>query len=172
MKIQDLLNSPSSPSSRSDEGQSPSTSPYSPAGTSPSTSTSTSPSSSPSTPPPKKIKLVKDAPVFNSDAQPRGAINFPPYEADEGSELAAQHERFCVQPKGRIAEFVRHIPYASDKKGFSEKTGREGFDGECTHSADYFASNYGKCERTELTHGSIQFINIRSECPVKAKIEP
>jgi len=55
---------------------------------------------------------------------------FPPHEAGDDNELAAQHKKFQLFPMGEIASYVHRIPYNSDKKTFLEKTGRDAFEGE------------------------------------------
>lgn len=92
--------------------------------------------------PSKRQKLIKDAAVFLRGAI-KGNINYPPFECNEDSlcldsqqrqELAEHHECFKIFPCGRrdeglISDYVRHIPYSSEKKGFLNKTGRDAFDG-------------------------------------------
>lgn len=72
----------------------------------------------------------------------RGEVNYAPFEVSdqcamlskrERLELAEQHRRFKIYPNGSgeenlIRDFVRHIPYNSEKKAFSDKTGREAFE--------------------------------------------
>ncbi|KAI5367388.1 Putative transcription regulator HTH, APSES-type DNA-binding domain-containing protein [Septoria linicola] len=95
----------------------------------------------PITPSPKRQKLIKDAAVFLRGTQ-QGQVNYPPFECTDDSlclnnhqrrELADQHERFQIFPSGRnheglIGDYVRHIPYSSEKKSFLNKTGRDAFD--------------------------------------------
>lgn len=98
----------------------------------------------PNTPSPsKRQKLIKDAAVFLRGGAIKGNINYPPFECTEDSlcldsyqrqELAREHERFQIFPCGRgdeglISDYVRHIPYSSEKKSFLNKTGRDAFDG-------------------------------------------
>ncbi|KAI9890603.1 MAG: hypothetical protein M1814_003801 [Vezdaea aestivalis] len=79
-------------------------------------------------------KLPKDAPLFTTTPTPtRGPIRYPPHEQFGPSplppDLLTQLERFSIFPLGSIATHgVRHIPYASDKKTFFDRTGREGFE--------------------------------------------
>ena len=82
--------------------------------------------------PRKKAKLTKDAAVF-VEGQVRGECRFPPDEFQD-EELEAHHQQFEVKPIGQIADFPRRIPYASEKKDFCGKTGREGFDGKSKQS--------------------------------------
>lgn len=73
----------------------------------------------------------------------RGDVNYAPFEVNEQyamlkprerQEMAEQHRRFRIFPaggnQGLIREYVRHIPYNSEKKTFSDKTGREAFERE------------------------------------------
>ncbi|EME46120.1 hypothetical protein DOTSEDRAFT_51684 [Dothistroma septosporum NZE10] len=99
------------------------------------------PDTPPTPSPTKRQKLIKDAAVFQRGAV-KAPINYPPFECNEDSlclssdqrvELAAQHRRFQVFPSGHgnedlISDFVRHIPYSSEKKSFLNKTGRDAFD--------------------------------------------
>ena len=78
-------------------------------------------------PPPEKRKMAKDAPVFRP-GKIQGECRYPPCEERDEALLQA-HEEFNLRPLGRIAEYPRHIPYASDKKSFQEKTGRDSFHG-------------------------------------------
>jgi hypothetical protein len=79
----------------------------------------------------KGAKLPKDAPIFRKGPT-KGEVKFPPHEAGDDAELAAQHRRFKIFPggsAGKIADFCHRIPYSSDKKTFLAKTGREAFEG-------------------------------------------
>lgn len=71
------------------------------------------------------------------------AVNYPPHELhdqaiclrkDDVNELYRQHQLFKIKPSttdgsGLIGENTRYIPYASEKKNFLTKTGRNGFNG-------------------------------------------
>ena len=95
----------------------------------------------------RRQKLIKDNAVFTKSA-PAGAVRYPPYECSDDAlslpqslqhELVRQHLRFRIFPNGSerdgcITEYTRHIPYASEKKGFFDKTGREAFDGTSVES--------------------------------------
>ncbi|KAK6000738.1 hypothetical protein QM012_003463 [Aureobasidium pullulans] len=143
IKISSLLNAPPSP------GILPPFSSLSPPITPAPTSQASSVTSSP---PPQatrsggastslRQKIAKDAAVFNRNPA-RGEVNYAPFEVSdqcamlskrERLELAEHHHRFKVYPSGSgdeglIRDFVRHIPYNSEKKGFSDKTGREAFE--------------------------------------------
>ncbi|CAK7197420.1 hypothetical protein SEUCBS139899_000067 [Sporothrix eucalyptigena] len=61
-------------------------------------------------------------------ALPKGIVRFRPFE--EGLDATAREsiKKFQLYPHGNIEEFCRHIPYASGKKDFFEKTGRESFE--------------------------------------------
>jgi hypothetical protein len=78
---------------------------------------------------PKRQKIPKDAPVFSEGNKTVGYVNYPPHEAGDDQNLAAQHRRFQIYPLGEIfRKGVRHIPYNSDKKDFLDKTGRDAFE--------------------------------------------
>ncbi|KAK6436323.1 hypothetical protein LTR95_007479, partial [Oleoguttula sp. CCFEE 5521] len=91
--------------------------------------------------PSRRPKLTKDAAVF-ARGVPQGQVNYDTFECTSESicltstqqeELTKQHERFEVFPSGQgdaglIREYVRHIPYSSEKKCFFDKTGREAFE--------------------------------------------
>lgn len=148
IKIQSLLNpSASSNSFRITTSISP---PPTPAYTVQDSSASSTPvPQTPSTPPPnaKRQKLTKDAPVFVK-GQVKGTVGYPPHECteihdnlspSERASLVEQHQRFQIYPCGRgqagcIGDYVRHIPYSSEKKTFFANTGRDAFDGK---SASY-----------------------------------
>ena len=79
----------------------------------------------------KASKMPKDAPNFRKGAT-RGEVKFPPYDAGDNAELAAEHQRLQIYPSGvagSIVDFRHRIPYSSDKKTFLAKTGREAFEG-------------------------------------------
>ncbi|CAK7235200.1 hypothetical protein SBRCBS47491_009211 [Sporothrix bragantina] len=61
-------------------------------------------------------------------AHPKGIIRFRPF--DNGLDATAREsiKKFQIYPAGHIEDFCRHIPYASGKKDFFEKTGRESFE--------------------------------------------
>ncbi|KAI4716657.1 hypothetical protein E4T48_07112 [Aureobasidium sp. EXF-10727] len=143
IKISSLLNAPPSP------GILPPFSSLSP----PLTPAPTSQASSVTASPPPQVarsggastglrqKIAKDAPVFNRNPA-RGEVNYAPFEVSdrcallskrERQELAEHHRNFNIFPNGSsdqglIRDFVRHIPYNSEKKAFSDKTGREAFE--------------------------------------------
>lgn len=144
IKIPSLLNAPPSsnilpsfssfgrPATRASAGQV-SSSTSTPAAQSTSTTTaSTTP----------RQKMDKTAAVFQKGA-PKETVHFPPFECTENNglltraqrkELQDQHKKFKIFPsggeEGLIQDYVRHVPYTSDKKTFRDKTGRQGFDGE------------------------------------------
>ena len=98
--------------------------------------------------PAKRTKLVKDAPVF-IPGEVRAQVNYPPFElneipvclsASQHDELVREHKRFQVYPNGDntgdqpgmlIGSCPKAIPYSSEKKDLLNKTGLEGFNGEC-----------------------------------------
>ncbi|KAL2042464.1 hypothetical protein N7G274_004956 [Stereocaulon virgatum] len=77
--------------------------------------------------PAKKQKMSKAATAFVK-AEPKGEINYPPYEELDEDTIAA-YDKFGVRPIGQIQEFPKRIPYNSEKKTFQRKTGRDGFEG-------------------------------------------
>ena len=118
MNIQSLLNSPSS-SSRQHRTAEPQYAPPAQHYTSRTTGA-------------RRQKLAKDAPVFSEGTKIVGHVNYPPHEAGNDHDLHARHREFRVFPLGEIVKKgVRHIPYASDKKDFLNKTGRDAFEGRC-----------------------------------------
>src|SRR5690242_2737420 len=71
-------------------------------------------------------KLAKDAPIFVEGIKVAGHVNYPPHEACGDHDLETKHRAFSVFPLGEIQKKgIRHIPYASDKKDFLEKTNRK-----------------------------------------------
>jgi hypothetical protein len=118
MNIQSLLNSPSG-SSRQNRNVEPQRGPPAPHYTTHGTGV-------------RRQKLAKDAPIFSEGAKIVGHVNYPPHEAGNDRDLQARHREFRVFPLGEIIKKgVRHIPYASDKKDFLNKTGRDAFEGRC-----------------------------------------
>lgn len=77
----------------------------------------------------EKRKMAKDAPVFRR-GKIQGECRYPPCE-ERDAELEKAHRELSLRPMGNIADYPRHIPYASDKKTFQEKTGRDSFHGMC-----------------------------------------
>lgn len=71
--------------------------------------------------------MSKDAAIF-AKGKVKGEVRYKPCEI-QTADIAKQHVKFQVYPIGQIADFCRHIPYNSEKKAFSEKTGRESFEG-------------------------------------------
>lgn len=71
--------------------------------------------------------LPKDVTRF-AISRTKGEIRYVPCEARD-EEVAAQHQLFQIYPMCGIAKYCKTIPYSSEKKGFLEKTGREGFEG-------------------------------------------
>ncbi|KAK4991477.1 hypothetical protein LTR66_006545 [Elasticomyces elasticus] len=104
---------------------------------------STSPASTPAPSTPSlanRQKVAKDAAIFNK-APIKGNVNYPPFECsnqysclsdDDKVALTEQHRRFQIYPSGgsdgMIGDYVRHIPYSSEKKTFFGKTGRDAFE--------------------------------------------
>ncbi|CAI6319580.1 unnamed protein product [Periconia digitata] len=81
-------------------------------------------------PTPKRLGAAKDAPLY-TNARPVGFVNYPPFDYDihDNKELAAHHRSFSLFPMGDVTgKGVRRIPYASHKKDFTDKTGRDAFE--------------------------------------------
>ena len=90
----------------------------------------------------KQQKNGKDNCVVPS-ARPKSPVIYKPYESSSNAqrhdaafrnELAAHHKvfRICTVGSGGhglIGDFPKHVPYASEKKGFYSKTGRDAFEG-------------------------------------------
>ena len=76
-----------------------------------------------------KIKLAKDAAKFE-EGPTNGPVCYPPFEIFDDDDLLRKVERFVVEPHpNHIRSMPRRIPYASGKKEFQNKTGRDGFEG-------------------------------------------
>lgn len=81
------------------------------------------------TSPSKKPRVAKDAPIFIPGSV-RGEVRYPPCADQVDAALTGEHAKFNIYPPvGEIADYPRHIPYSSEKKGLMEKTGRESFEG-------------------------------------------
>ena len=87
--------------------------------------------------------MSKAAPTFVK-AQPKGEINYPPYEEIDDT-IAAAYDKFEVKPVGQIRECPKRIPYNSDKKTFQQKTGMDGFEGE-------MKLEMGSCNKANFSH--------------------
>ena len=81
------------------------------------------------TPTPKSMsREAKDAPKFEK-GRPSGEVRYPPYHPVSDS-IVQEMKRYSIFPETSIINsFPRHIPYNSDKKRFTARTGREGFEG-------------------------------------------
>jgi len=121
MKIQSLLNPSVSDRSTTKEGPGSRSSPTD-------TPVATPCAYSPPIPVLRRDKVPKDAPVYIK-GKPKGEVRYPAYENSDEESLLRELRKYQVFPLGEIGEHVRHIPYNSDKKDFSAKTGREGFEG-------------------------------------------
>lgn len=89
-----------------------------------------------------RSKAKKDGTLFVKGPT-IGKANFPPFELTddledltdtEKAELAAQHKRFKVRPHsetgdGYIGEYVKYVPYRSEKDNSLKEAGRDGFHG-------------------------------------------
>ena len=83
--------------------------------------------------------------IVHMKTEPNGEVKFKPCEIQDDT-IAAEHQKFHVEPVGRISDYPRHIPYSSDKKSFQRKTGRDSIEGtrcgnpsqvKCSHCAAY-----------------------------------
>ena len=77
-----------------------------------------------------KVKAAKDAVPFE-EGPTRGTVRYPPYQVIDEHTLRRM-AKFIVQPNNPndIALYPYRFPYASGKKEFLMKTGRDGFEGE------------------------------------------
>ncbi|KAI9804183.1 MAG: hypothetical protein M1825_001585 [Sarcosagium campestre] len=75
----------------------------------------------------QRAKLAKDAAIFIK-SKAKGVVRYPPHENIDDEVMLREIEKAQVMPFGSIAEYARHIPYNSDKKGFFGKTGRDSFE--------------------------------------------
>ncbi|EPE03146.1 apses transcription factor xbp1 [Ophiostoma piceae UAMH 11346] len=69
-----------------------------------------------------------NTPIEFVRAHAKGAVRFRSFEDDLDEAAMAAIDEFQVYPFGDIEEYCRHIPYASSKKDFYDKTGRESFE--------------------------------------------
>ena len=83
--------------------------------------------------PVKKPKAAKDGASF-IESTTKGNVRYPPCE-DQPGDLASKHRMYELRPIGSITKFSRHIPYASEKKSFLGKTGRQSFEGKEVNSS-------------------------------------
>ena len=146
LNIQALLN-PSKADSMSPQSPSQTTSPpLTPAFSVPGSTPSASPGYDSADTLTKGRKAVKN-PVVDAPGEIKGVADFPPHECtehiislslSEQIELHRQHKLFNITPngrgrQGRIRDFPKTIPYSSEKKGWCEKSGRQGFNGKIAH---------------------------------------
>lgn len=117
--------------------------PPTPASTPTSTSFVTSRPTTPATTASQKQEKIGRAPAAVNSNKTGSGVNYPPFEIVENAlcvsvpqqqELVRQHKLFQVLPYSEnthdlISEYIRHIPYSSDKKSFGGKTGKNGFNG-------------------------------------------
>lgn len=75
----------------------------------------------------KRSKVVKDGAVFRVGTV-QGELRYPPCE-ERDEHLTKIHTEWRLHPMGKIVDYPRHIPYQSEKKSFSGKTGRDSFHG-------------------------------------------
>lgn len=80
----------------------------------------------------KAAAIVKPTPT-------KGIVRYKSYECNSDflctdptlrDEIIKQHRNFQVSAEGPglISQFPKHVPYSSDRKDFSEKTGRDAFE--------------------------------------------
>lgn len=112
--------------------------------------------------------MAKDAAILQRGPV-KEPVNYAPYECNENNgilskaerkELIEQHKRFKIFPsggeEGQIYDYVRHIPYNSEKKTFFGKTGREGFERE----------SHLRLELEQALLTMIKCSNMSSICPM------
>ena len=104
--------------------------------------TSLTPTPGPETPlTPASTRRQKNAKgkAVTRRAAPKGVVRYRSYECNSNvicadsalrQEIIDQHCRFQVsfEGDGLISDYPKHIPYASDKKDFRNKTGRDAFE--------------------------------------------
>ncbi|KAJ5544491.1 hypothetical protein N7535_007110 [Penicillium sp. DV-2018c] len=73
----------------------------------------------------KRQKMAKDAPIFRP-GETQGEVRYRPHLAQD-PELERLHREFAIHPMGAIDRYPREIPYNSEKKTFSGRTGRDCF---------------------------------------------
>ncbi|KAF2261964.1 hypothetical protein CC78DRAFT_328147 [Lojkania enalia] len=91
---------------------------------------------------PRRQKIPKDAMILTEGTKVVGFVNYPPYETGNDKHLATQHRKFQIHPMGKIAEYRRHIPYTSEKKEFTAKTGRDAFNGMSSSTGQEYANKW------------------------------
>jgi hypothetical protein len=109
----------------------------------------------------RRQKTGKDHATSAKRAAPKGVVNYKSYGCNSNtvcadpalrSEIINQHANFKLEAEGNglISDYPKHIPYASGKKDFYDKTGREAF--ECL--SPYFSLPFPNGTST-LTHDSL-----------------
>ena len=104
-----------------------------------STSTPTPSPDTPLTPASTERQKTGKGKAVNRRATPKGVVRYRPYECNSNvvcadailrKEIIDQHRKFqvSIEGDGLISDFPKHIPYASDKKAFHDKTGRDAFE--------------------------------------------
>jgi len=68
-------------------------------------------------------------PKSSARLRAKGVVNFHPFEHGLSEASVAEIRRFQVNHFGSIYQNCRRIPYNSGKKSFSQKTGRDCFEG-------------------------------------------
>jgi hypothetical protein len=119
----------------------------------------------------RRQKTGKDHATSAKRAAPKGVVNYKSYGCNSNtvcadpalrSEIINQHANFKLEAEGNglISDYPKHIPYASGKKDFYDKTGREAF--ECLLP---FISLPSPNETSSLTHDSLPVYLRCSERP-------
>lgn len=88
---------------------------------------------------PASTRRQKNGKGVAKPAPTKGIVRYKSFECNSDflcsdpalrDEIISQHRKFQVSAEGPglISEFPKHIPYASDRKDFFNKTGREAFE--------------------------------------------
>lgn len=97
----------------------------------------------------KRPKVYEKGGVVFQRGTSQGIVRYKPINIgtpspeltdSERTEMDFQHKAFDITPPGLqvpglIEDYNKHIPYASEKKGFFGKTGREAFESEFAQNA-------------------------------------
>lgn len=69
--------------------------------------------------------------------KPTGDVKYPPYELCQDPKIGPELDKYNVKPdrtKGKIIEYPRYIPYASNKRTLQVRTGLKGLHGKSAES--------------------------------------
>jgi hypothetical protein len=119
----------------------------------------------------RRQKTGKDHVTSAKRAAPKGVVNYKSYGCNSSTvcadpalrtEIINQHANFklAAEGNGLISDYPKHIPYASGKKDFYDKTGREAF--ECLSHCFSLPTPNGI---SSLTHDSLPVHLCCSERP-------